>query len=61
MRKGYKFGVAWIAANDNAGSPDALDWVEVATYISTLLLADLFDKSPNRVAKDIVAYREKHE
>jgi len=58
MRKGYKFGVAWIAANDNA---DALDWVEVATYISTLLLADLFDKSPNRVTKDIVAYREKHE
>jgi hypothetical protein len=57
MKQGYKFGVAWIATNDNAGSRD--DTATVASYISTLLLADLFDKDPMTVAADIVKFREK--
>lgn len=51
----YRRGVEWIALNDEAGSSDAED---VAGYISTLLLADLFGVEPERVARDVVRYRE---
>ncbi len=60
-REGYKFGVAWIAENDDVGSGDARDVEAVAGYISTLLLADLFHKQPTNVAQDIVKYREQHQ
>ena len=39
-RASYRQGVFWIAANDNSGSRDTL--ADVAGYVSTLLLADLF-------------------
>lgn len=55
MREGYRFGVRWIAENDDA---DTLDVEAVAGYISTLLLADLFHKQPADVAKDIVRWRQ---
>lgn len=55
--KGYRFGVTWIAENDENGSPDRLDIETVKSYISVLLLADLFEKSPERVAKDVVRQR----
>lgn len=57
-RASYRYGVAWIAENDE---PNILDADQVVGYISTLLLADLFGKDPDRVAADIVRYRERSE
>jgi hypothetical protein len=54
-RQGYKFGVAWVAENDNAGNGDSLD--DIAGYVTTLLLADLFGKDSKDVARDIHEYR----
>ena len=54
--KGYKFGVAWIAVNDE---PTIRDVEEISGFISTLLLADLFDKDADKVAADILAERTK--
>ena len=59
MREGYRFGVRWIAENDDSGSADARNEEVVAGYISTLLLADLFHKQPADVAKDIVRWRKR--
>jgi hypothetical protein len=56
-REGYRFAVRWIAENDDAGSPDARDEDTVAGYITTLLVADMFHKSPAEVAKDIIRSR----
>lgn len=58
-RASYKAGVQWIADNDNAGDPERLDAEDIAGYISTLLLADLFGVMPSRVAGDVVKIREK--
>jgi hypothetical protein len=55
-RASYRDGVEWIAFNDEPGSRDA---EEVAGYVSTCLLADLFGKDRATVAKDIVRAREK--
>jgi len=57
VKRGYRFGVAWIAENDE---PDTLDAEEVSGYISTLLLADLAGKDALVVAEDIVRYRTKN-
>jgi hypothetical protein len=54
-RQGYKFGVAWIAENDNSGMGD--DVLTIAAYVSTLLLSDLFGKEPREVAEAIYGYR----
>lgn len=59
-RASYREGVAWIACNDDLGSADAMDVEQVAYYISTCLLADLFGKSNEVVAADVVRYRRKH-
>jgi hypothetical protein len=56
-RASYRFGVAWIAENDE---PISRDPDEIAGFISTLLLADLFGKEPLEVAKAIIRYRVKH-
>jgi len=56
-KQGYKFGVAWIARNDNAGNGDA--FADICGYISVLLLADLFGKDENIVAADVLAFRQK--
>lgn len=56
-RHGYKYGVEWIALNDE---PEQLDSEIVSYQTSVCLLADLFDKCQNDVARDIVRYREKH-
>jgi hypothetical protein len=57
-RASYRAGVFWIAANDNAGSND--NEADVAGYVSTILLADLFDASLDRVAQDIMRARDKY-
>lgn len=53
-RASYREGVAWIALNDE---PSDVDPDSVASYISTMLLADLFGKEPADVAKAIVRKR----
>ena len=57
--KGIKFAVDWIALNDAAGDPDALEAEVVAGYISTLLVADIFNKDPEDVALRVVRRRRK--
>jgi hypothetical protein len=56
-RKGYRFGVYWVAMNDE---PSDMDVHNISGYISTLLLADLFDKDPDKVAADILKVRKKN-
>lgn len=56
-RASYRAGVAWIALNDE---PDSLDPDDVAGYISTTLLADLFGKEPIEVGRAVVRYRERN-
>ena len=60
MKRGYEFGVAWIAINDNDSSSERLDRHVVVGYTSTLLLADLFEKEPAKVADDICKFRERN-
>ena len=54
-RASYREGVAWIAFNDE---PDNLNPEEVAYYVTSLLLADLFDVEPEKVGKDVVRKRK---
>jgi len=53
-RASYREGVAWIALNDE---PEDLDLESVAGYISTQLLAALWGKEDEVVARAIVRYR----
>jgi len=53
----YRFGVAWIAENDE---PLERDVDQIDGFVSTLLLADLFGKDPAVVARDVLRYRIKH-
>jgi hypothetical protein len=55
-RASYKEAVFWIAHNDNAGSDDSEQ--EVASYVSTLLVADLFSVEPERVTRDVIRIRD---
>jgi hypothetical protein len=56
-RPSYRAAVEWIALNDGPGNGDGAD--EVAGYISTCLVADLFDVASSRVARDIMRCRER--
>ena len=47
-RASYRTGVAWVAENDE---PNELDAEIIAGFISTSLLADLFGKSVEAVAR----------
>lgn len=49
--KGYRFAVAWIALNDGAG--DDMSHETLAELITVMLIADLYDKHPWQVAKDV--------
>jgi hypothetical protein len=55
-RASYREGVNWIAFEDEPGDRDV---EAIAGYISTCLLADLFGKDRNDVARDILRAREK--
>ena len=55
-RMGYRFGVAWIAENDE---PEETDLSAIAAQISVLLLADLFCKEPTKVAADVKRWRRR--
>lgn len=56
-RHGYRFGVDWIALNDNPGEDDSEE--DISIYVTTMLLADLFGKDPETVGRDIYARRVK--
>lgn len=51
----YREAIAWIAQNDE---PSDLDVDNVAGYISTTLIADLWRKDPIEVATAVVRKRE---
>jgi hypothetical protein len=53
----YREAVEWIALNDDPGSPDSLSPYQIADYISTSLVADIFRKSRAQVALDIMEIR----
>ena len=54
-RASYREGVAWIAMNDETGSGHSAE--DIAGYVSTLLLADLFNVEPEKVASDVASFR----
>lgn len=56
-KQGYRFGVSWIAENDDPASSDAENVEELRGLISVMLLADLFGKEPEDVARDVAKYR----
>lgn len=56
-RAGYRHAVQWIALNDGAGDADATNVNAVRSQISVLLIADIFEVEPVRVAEDVVKYR----
>ena len=53
-RASYRDGILWIAENDE---PEELDVYTVEGFISTQLLADLFGKTPDHVARGVVNKR----
>jgi len=56
--KGIKFGVDWIAVNDEPESTDLEGPDAVSGFISVLLLADLFEKEPIDIAKRVIKRRK---
>lgn len=59
MRASYKTAVQWIADNDNGGNGDTED--EVRCYVTTALVADVFGKCDEQVARDVMRARRKQE
>jgi hypothetical protein len=53
-KQGYKFGVEWIALNDETAETSPH---EIASFISVALLADLFGHTTEKVANDVAKYR----
>ena len=58
-RANYRDAIAWIACKDDAGTPDALNLEAVQGHISVCLIADLFGVEQERVARDVVRYRNR--
>ena len=58
-RASYRAGIAWIANNDSPGDDSTAE--EIAGFISSLLLADLFDVEPEKVGWDVFRYRKDHD
>jgi hypothetical protein len=60
-RASYRKAVIWIALNDGSGDSWALEVGEVANQLTVVLVADLFGISADRVASDVVSYRQKQD
>jgi hypothetical protein len=58
-RASYKEGIMWIALNDEPTENNMQNVETVSEQISTLLLADLFERDPLDVATDIINFRNK--
>jgi hypothetical protein len=50
----YKEAIAWIANNDE---PDETDKEVLVGFISVCLVADLFHKTTDQVAEDVVGFK----
>lgn len=57
-RASYREGITWIAFNDE---PTNMCVDDVSYFVSSLLLADLFDVEPEKVGKDVVRKRKQIE
>ena len=57
MRASYKAGVEGSAWNDE---PTDLDEENIQGQMTIVFLADLFNKEPHNVARDVVAFRKKN-
>lgn len=55
-RPSFKAAIEWIAFNDE---PKVFNQEEMSNLISVLLIADIFDISPELVAKKVIAKRLK--
>jgi hypothetical protein len=51
----YVDAVDWIAQNDNPGDDDAA--AEIAGYVTVIMVADLFNKSAEQVAREVLYRR----
>lgn len=56
-RPSYRDAVAWVADNDDS---ETLDVETVRSYVTVALVADLFGVEQEKVAADVVKFREKH-
>lgn len=56
-RASYRHGVEWIALNDDVACDD--DEEAIAGYVTVCLLADLFDITTERVARDVLRVRRR--
>lgn len=56
-RASYRHAVEFIALNDE---PTILDADAMTYYATVMLVADLFDVSTERVARNVVRYRNAH-
>lgn len=55
-RASYRHGVEIIALNDE---PEETDPEAIAAQVSVCLLADLFGTTTDRVARDVLRFRER--
>lgn len=53
----YHRGVQWIAFNDDNGSKDAENVDAIEHTLTIVLLAEVFEKTPRQVARDVVMTR----
>lgn len=58
-RPTYRQAVAWIALNDSPVDDDALDVEAVHAQLVVGFVADLFGVEQEKVAADVVKYRQK--
>lgn len=56
MKPSLRSAIEWIAQNDNSGNGDSEE--EIARYVSTVMIADLFNKDQSILAKKIVNKRQ---
>ncbi len=55
-RASYRHAIRWIADNDEGRERDA---DVIAWFVSSLLVADIFDVEPERVGRDVARIRER--
>lgn len=57
----YRQAIVWIALNDDPGSSNSMKVSSVKTLISVQLIADLFGKTHEKVARAVIRYRKKNQ
>ena len=57
---GYKAAVKWIADNDESRLADYNDVEEISGMLTVNLVADLWHKNAEDVARDVVTERKKN-